>query len=212
MSVVCCWVSTLYWNKKFLHRGNFLFFRWNKSNYLISCHLSYHNYFSSSFQIPSYSAPFSAKCRGKHCHGLAKGKNILYIPKLTWQDSMVSLMFSIAIQTYSYLKEGHTFSEMKKWRYRETTMGVPQGCIRLTFAISLGNYADVAFPRSTERNSNLKIAVQWVYQLVFYDWVIYVRWQQVKAQFILLLMQDNRDLQGHCFHIYAAPTVQHSSP
>ena len=48
-------------------------------------------------------------------------------------------------------------------------MGVPQGCIRLTFAISLENYADVAFPRSTERNSSLETAVQWAHQLVFYD-------------------------------------------
>lgn len=39
---------------------------------------------------------------------------------------------------------------------------------RLTFAISLENYADVPFPGSTERNSNLKTAGQWVYQLIFY--------------------------------------------
>lgn len=43
---------------------------------------------------------------------------------------------------------------------------------RLTFAISLENYADVPFPGSTETNSNLKTAGQWVHQLIFYHWVI----------------------------------------
>lgn len=44
-------------------------------------------------------------------------------------------MFSIAVQIYSCLKQGHTLSEMKKQTYRETTMGVPKGYIRLTFSL-----------------------------------------------------------------------------
>lgn len=42
------------------------------------------------------------------------------------------------------------------------------GCSQLTFSMSLGNDADVAFLGGTERNSDLKAAVQWVHQLVFY--------------------------------------------
>lgn len=44
-------------------------------------------------------------------------------------------MSSIAIHNSSYLKQGHTLSEIKRQTYRETTMGVSQGCIRLTFSL-----------------------------------------------------------------------------
>lgn len=39
-------------------------------------------------------------------------------------------------------------------------MEAPQRHIRLTFSISLENHADVAVPRITERNPNLKTGVQ----------------------------------------------------
>lgn len=78
------------------------------------------------------------------------------------------------------------------------------GCNQLTFSMGLGNNADTAFLGSTERNSDLETAVQWVHQLIIYGWAICVRWQQVKAQFISLVVQRE------CFRNYRAFRGQHS--
>jgi len=87
---------------KFLYWGNVMFFTRNKSNYLISCHLSCYDYFSSSFQISSYSPPFSAKQGGKLSHGLAITRRKIYCmypsscDRLQWYRSCFLLEFRLS--------------------------------------------------------------------------------------------------------------------
>lgn len=150
--------------------------------------------------MPVSMNPEKSELRIKQIHckliheGHHKGKNILYISRLMLQ---LQRCHSCAFYCNSDHKEGpHT-----KWNEEIKIQGNNYGVQLINFSHKSGKWCWCCFSWGhrkklrPEASSSMGASVSY----------LYVRWQQVKAQFISLVMQ------GQCFHDWA-PTGQHSPP